>query len=105
MPKSISNSFCANETLLRSRNAMTYISSRNGISRLNTFFVASSLRSCRRWAATGWCPTLCLLAREAGSRLVIGVSMVLQGGWIGRCVASGQCMYLPPSTWMVAPLI
>ena len=37
MPKSASNSCCANETLLRSRNAITYISSRNGISRLKTF--------------------------------------------------------------------
>ena len=81
MPKSTSNSFCANETLLRSRNAITYISSRNGISRRNTFFVASSLRSWRRWAAaTGVVSDIsspCFVM--AGSRLVIGVSKVLEG--------------------------
>src|SRR5688500_10265291 len=47
MPKSTSNSCWANETLLRSRNAMTYISSRNGSSRLKTFLVAASLSSWR----------------------------------------------------------
>src|SRR4029078_7233587 len=52
MPKSTSNSFCANETLLRSRNAITYISSRNGISRRKTFLVAASLRSWRRRATS-----------------------------------------------------
>src|SRR4051794_5261311 len=52
MPKSTSNSCCANATFARSRNAMTYISIRNGSSRLNTFLVAASLRSWRRRAAS-----------------------------------------------------
>src|SRR6478609_4443228 len=51
MPKSTSNSFCAKATLLRSRNAITYINSRNGSSRLKTSLLAISLRSCRRCAA------------------------------------------------------
>src|SRR3982750_1968775 len=52
MPKSASNSCWANETLLRSRNAITYISSRNGTSRRKTFLVANSERPWRRFATS-----------------------------------------------------
>ena len=86
---------------------MTYISSRNGISRRNTFFVASSLRSCRRWtAATGVVSDIsspCFVM--AGSCLMVGFRWSCQGRSDRSMPASVQCMYLPPSTWMVAPLM